>query len=72
MLMKKKSCPLIKVNKKNTLLKENNNKVSYVSEAIKKKKRFIYILHEITILGGIQQNELEFKMKWNKIVFHIG
>ena len=37
MLMKKKSCPLIKVNKKNTLLKENINKISYVSEAIKKK-----------------------------------
>ena len=25
-----------KVNKKNTLLKENNNKMSYMSEAIKK------------------------------------
>lgn len=28
---------MIKVNKKNTLLKENINKISYVSEAIKKK-----------------------------------
>ena len=27
-----------KVNKKNTLLKENNNKMSYVSEVILKKK----------------------------------
>ena len=35
--MKKKLCPVIKVNKKNTLLKENINKISYVSEAIKKK-----------------------------------
>lgn len=35
----KKSCHLIKVNKKNTLLKENNNKISDVSEAIKKKKK---------------------------------
>lgn len=35
----KKSCHLIKVNKKNTLLKENNNKISDVSEAIIKKKK---------------------------------
>ena len=37
-LMKKKTMSYVsKVNKKNTLLKENNNKMSYVSEVIKNK-----------------------------------
>ena len=50
-----------KVNKKNTLLKQNNNEMSYVSEVIKKislgkKYWFVYILIKITIItipGGI-------------------
>ena len=48
----------VKRKKKSTLLKENNNKMLYVSEVIKtkgleKKKRFIYISAEIIILGEI-------------------
>ena len=62
--------------------------MSFVSEVIKnmglrKKKWFVYILAEITILarwnllewtetGGMERNVMKLRMRWNRLVICIG